>query len=51
MIPTPNFKTHAEYDEWSRQHMVALNRASVEDPAEWERLAIRIDHLANASRA
>lgn len=48
MIPTPSFRTLAQYDEWSAAHMVAMNRLAVTNPQEWERLAIRIEGLLRA---
>ncbi len=36
-------RTLAEYDAWCRAHMVEFNRLAVTDPAEWERVATRID--------
>ena len=48
MIPTPTFRTLAEREVWWREHVVELNRLSVTDPQEWERLTIRIEGLLAA---
>ena len=38
-------RTRPDYDAWCRTNMGAFNRLSVKDPAEWERIARKIDVL------
>ena len=41
---------YADYDAWCLKHMVAWNRLAVADPAEWERIACRVDALLERLR-
>ena len=47
-LTDPTFRTRAEYDAWSRQHMVELNQLAVTNPAQWEAHALRIEALLAA---
>lgn len=45
-VPTPpTFATRADYDAWWMAHSIEINRLSVTAPAEYERIAARIEAL------